>query len=322
MAAQLKPASRRATVLLTGATGQVGLFAVPRLLTAGHSIIALSRKIPVDSGDVSTTPGLSWFHPDSVQRTGGDMVQDVDVLLSCGPVELAARWAPLCPRLQRVVCISTSSVYTKLASADAAERKLMAGIQVAEDALKRCCRQRDITLVLLRPTLIYGCGLDHNVSRMARWVRCFHFMPLAGEASGLRQPVHADDLAKLALSVLEARELPGLECPVGGGSVISYREMVERIFAAMGLSPRTLRFPPALLALLLRVVSWLPFTAGLNTGYVFRQNMDMVFDDSWLRDHLGFAPRPFAPTPADFTVPQHARDLQPLRAYPVITPTY
>jgi nucleoside-diphosphate-sugar epimerase len=312
MAAQLKPASQRATVLLLGATGQVGLFALLRLVAAGHSIIALSRKIPVDSGGVSATPGLNWFHPDAVERMGGGMVQDVDVLLSCGPVELAARWAPLCPRLQRVVCISTSSVYTKLASADAAERRLIAGIQAAEDALKRCCRQRDIALFLLRPTMIYGCGLDHNVSRMARWVRRFHFMPLAGKASGLRQPVHADDLAKLALSVLEARGLLGLECPVGGGSVISYREMVERIFTAVGLSPRTLRFPPALLALLVRAVSWLPLMGGLNTGYVFRQNMDMVFDDSLLRDQLGFAPRPFAPTPADFTVPQQARDLQPL----------
>jgi len=312
MAAQVNRASPRATVLLTGATGQVGLFALPRLLTAGHSIIALSRKIPVDSGGASATPGLRWFHPDAVQRTGGEMVRHVDALLSCGPVDLAARWAPLCPRLQRVVCISTSSVYTKLASANAAERRLIAGILAAEEALQRCCQQRDIALFLLRPNLIYGCGLDHNVSRVARWLRRFHFMPLAGEACGRRQPVHADDLAQLALSVLEAREWPGLECPVGGGSVITYRQMVERIFAAVGLPPRTVRLPPALLALVVRTVSWLPFMAGLNTGYVFRQNMDMVFDDAWLRDHLGFAPRPFAPTPADFTVPQQARDLQPL----------
>ncbi len=247
----------------------------------------------------------------SKAKAHNGILQDVDVLLSCGPVELAARWAPLCPRLQRLVCISTSSVYTKLASADAAERRLIAGIQAAEDTLRRCCQQRDITLFLLRPTMIYGCGLDHNVSRMARWARRFHCMPLAGNAAGLRQPLHADDLAKLVLRVLEASELPGLECPVGGGSVISYREMAQRIFAGIGVPVRILRFPPAVLALLVRVVSWLPFIAGLNTGYVFRQNMDMVFADTWLRDQLGFDPRPFAPTPEDFTVPQHIRALQP-----------
>lgn len=312
MAAQVNRANPRATVLLTGATGQVGLFALPRLLAAGHSIIALSRKMREDSGGAGTTPGLRWFHPDAVQRTGGEMVQDVDAMLSCGPVDLAVRWAPLCPRLQRVVCISTSSVYTKLASTNAAERRLIGGILAAEDTLKRCCRRRDITLFLLRPTLIYGCGLDHNVSRVARWLRRFYFMPLAGEACGRRQPVHADDLAQLALRVIEASELRGLECPVGGGSVITYRQMVERIFAAVGLPPRTVRLPPALLALLVRTVAWLPFMAGLNTGYVFRQNMDMVFDDTWLRENLAYAPRPFAPTPADFTVPQQARDLQPL----------
>ncbi len=234
MAAPVKPARQKATVLLLGATGQVGLFALPRLLSAGYPVIAVSRRICLMAGKPETpcANGVGWFHPDAVNGAGGGgggreasgFLQEIQVLLSCGPVELATQIAPRCPQLQRVVCFSTSSVYSKQSSANASERKLIAAIKCSEDALKQSCQARAIALVLLRPTLIYGCGLDRNVSRIARLAKQFHFFPVAGKASGLRQPVHADDLAKLALRLLETADVPTMESPVGGGSVITYKK--------------------------------------------------------------------------------------------------
>jgi len=313
--------AHKTRVLLTGGTGQVGILALPRLLAAGYPVIACSRRI---SGELGKAPSrdadnLRWIHPASVlsanSRSGagkpGAITQDVTVLLSCGPVELAAQLTPLCPQLRRVICISSSSVYTKMASADSAERRLIAGIKASEDELRQNCLARDISLVLLRPTMIYGCGLDQNVSRIAFLAKRFRFMPVAGRASGRRQPVHADDLAQLVLSMIEAKDLPALECPVGGGSVLSYREMVERIFTGLGLRPHILQLPPQILAALTRMAAWLPFSGGLNTQFVFRQNIDLLFDDSQVRARFGFRPRPFAPTAADFKVPEHALAAQP-----------
>jgi nucleoside-diphosphate-sugar epimerase len=64
------------------------------------------------------------------------------------------------------------------------------------------CALRQLVLTLLRPTLIYGCGLDQNISRLARIIRLCRCMLVAGQARGLRQPVHADDLAALAVAAL------------------------------------------------------------------------------------------------------------------------
>jgi len=303
--------SRKPSVLLTGATGQVGVLALPRLLAAGHPVVALSRRIAPGSSWVIENGNLRWVHPDSARGIDG-MLQGIRLMLSCGPVAAAVRLLPYCPQLQRVVCMSTSSVYTKQTSPSSAERQLIAGIRLSENELDRYCESCGVSFVLLRPTLIYGCGLDENISRIARLARRLHFVPVAGEASGLRQPVHADDLAELAVRMLEHGELPARESPVGGGSVLSYREMVERVFTGIGLVPHIVRLPPAFLATLVRAISWLPSMGGLNAQFIFRQNEDLVFDDSWLRDRLAYNPRPFAPTKEDFIVPKAAAALQPL----------
>jgi len=322
--AQLMPHSGHHTVLLTGGTGQVGVFVLPRLLAAGYPVIACSRKaLPVDcKPGKMAAGGVLWFHPDALVGTcspedpgqANQLLQRVDVLLSCGPVSLAVRMAPHCTRLRRVVCVSSSSVYTKAQSPDASERGLIAAIRASEDDLKHYCKSRGIELALLHPTLIYGCGLDRNISRIARLAKRFRFMPVAGRASGRRQPLHADDLANLLLTLLEARGPLEMDCPVGGGSIITYREMVERIFTAIGQAPRVLPVPPRVLAAVLRAFTWLPAAENLNAETVFRQNRDLVFDNSRLRRELGFNPRQFEPVPEDFTVPAVARRLQPWMA--------
>lgn len=322
----MNPVTGQPTILLTGATGQVGVFAIPRLLDAGYPVIAMSRKVSRTDAAAEISPDtVRWVHPDDwLIRTDQPEAlwqavgpEGVGILVSCGPVELAARLAPLCPNLRRIVCISTSSVHTKANSPNVAERMLISEISAAEEALKSFCQAQEITLLLLRPTMIYGCGLDQNISRIARLIRRFGFIPLAGKAAGLRQPVHADDLAALVLSAVESQSLSSMETPVGGGSVLSYCEMVEKVFTGLGRSPRILKVPTGLLVMLVRAVSWLPRMGGLNAGFALRQNLDMVFDDAWLRGLLDFKPRPFEPTAADFEMPVSARTHQPPHSRPL-----
>lgn len=311
-------------VLLTGATSQVGVFALGRLLAEGFRVMALSRQVSRQASiDYIPAPGnVQWLHPGSLASSSNDPVASaatdcllkVEAVFSCGPLLLAQELVPHCPGLRRVIAISTSSLYTKLDSADPAERALVGGIKQSEDALKALCNERDIALLLLRPTLIYGCGLDQNISRMARLVQRYRFLPLAGKASGLRQPIHADDLASIGLAALEAEKLENMESPVGGGSVLSYREMAEKVFTAFSLKPRLVSIPPGLLATLARMASWLPGSEGLNAEFAYRQNRDFVFDDAELRQVLTFKTRPFSPKLDDFKVPDELKSLQPFPA--------
>ena len=299
-------------VCVTGASSQLGVFLLPRLRIAGFRVQALSRSAPLRPLEVA--PGVTWmktgFLADGERRDQVLRQPSPDYLVSCAPLELALRLVLRHPGLQRVVAFSSSSVLSKADSADRFERRLMASMAHDEEALVAACAERGIPLLLLRPTLIYGCGMDRNVSRLAEMARRHGLIPLAGTASGLRQPVHADDLAALAVSALQASPALDTASPACGGSTLAYREMAERIAATVARRVRLLSLPQGLMVALVRAQVLLKGARGVNAEMVRRQNRDLVFDDKALRQALGWSPRPFQPTPADFEVPQHARTLQ------------
>jgi nucleoside-diphosphate-sugar epimerase len=214
------------------------------------------------------------------------------------------------PGLKTAVVFSSSSVWTKAASPLKAESGHMADIAAAEKALLRLCSERGVDLLLLRPTLIWGCGLDRNISLLARFGRRFGFIPVSGDAQGLRQPVHADDLARLAVRALGSEPPLAMQSAVCGGSTLTYRAMVRLIAEACPGPVRLLTLPRGLLSSLVSLPALLPAYRGINAEMVNRQSQDMTFDDSLLRDALNAQARSFEPSPADFEIPAYARALQ------------
>jgi len=291
----------RETVFVTGASSQLGVFVLPRLADAGFRVLAFSRKAPEVPADVSES--VRWIRP-------GREAGPVGHLVSCGPLDSAHELIAKNRGVQRVVAFSTTSVLTKAGSENRQESALIANIQAGEQRLRNLCEERDIALTLLRPTLVYGCGLDRNISLMARFGQRFGFIPLAERAEGLRQPVHADDLAALAVRCLVSEKAIRLESAACGGSTLSYREMMEKTAAACGKKVRILPLSARVLAVAVRLLALLPAFRGVNPEMVRRQGRDMIFDDSGLRKTLDYRPRPFHPVPADFEIPGYARKLQ------------
>jgi nucleoside-diphosphate-sugar epimerase len=291
-----------AAVLVAGASSQVGVFLLPRLLDAGYRVRALSRRA---SGTVNIGDRLSWSHPD--RERGGAREETSGLprfLVSAGPPVLALELLERNPQIEKAVVFSTTSVLTKHASDDEAERELMARILREESQLRAQCRRSGTPLVLIRPTLVYGCGLDRNLSRLVRFGDRTGFIPVSSAAAGLRQPVHAADLADLATAALGADTGGILEGPACGAEQLSYRAMVHRAAACCRRRVRCPEWPPRLLAAAAGLAGRLLGSSGINAQMVYRQAEDLVFDDHVFRSRLGYRPRPFRPTRADFSIPQ------------------
>ena len=237
----------------------------------------------------------------------------VVMLISCGPIKVATDAIVLCPHLERVVVFSTSSVFSKASSPDGSESRQIADILAGETQLKALCSDRGLALAVFRPTLIYGCGLDRNISLLAAWIRRLGWLPLAGQATGLRQPVHADDLAGLAVNALMADQPVSLDSPACGGSTLSYRQMAELVFDALGKPRRILNLPPWLIAALVSLLGLLPHLRRVNRQMARRQNIDLVFDDAVLKKRLKYQPRPFRPSASDFRIPPEIKKYRLLR---------
>ena len=66
--------------------------------------------------------------------------------------------------------------------------------------------------------------------------------PLDGQADGLRQPVHAEDVATACVSALTMPAEANRTYNLSDGETLSYREMVCRVFATVGKLPHLVTY--------------------------------------------------------------------------------
>jgi nucleoside-diphosphate-sugar epimerase len=182
---------------------------------------------------------------------------------------------------------------TKSDSADSHEQATAARLAEAEGELAAWATASGIDWCVLRPTLIYGLGRDRNISEIARMIRRFHVFPLLGRASGLRQPVQADDVAQACVAALTCREAACRSYNLSGGETLTYRAMVERVFTVLGRKPRFISLPLPLFRFGMSLLRQVPRYRHWNTAMIERMNQDLVFDHSEAALDLGFRPRRF-----------------------------
>ncbi|CAN5171373.1 NAD-dependent epimerase/dehydratase family protein [soil metagenome] len=278
----------RPPILVLGATSLVGRF-LPEIAAAqGRTLIAVSREPPA-----SGLSGQTWVRAD---LTAPDLVlPPASAAVSVSPIWLLPEALPALERagVRRIVAMSSTSRFTKIASPDEKERGVARSLADAEDALAAFCEPRGIGWTVLRPTLIYAEGRDQNISRLAGLIRRFRVLPISGEGSGLRQPVHAQDLAAAALAALDRPETVGRAYDLPGGETFSYRAMAGRVFEGLSLSPVIVSVPPPLWRLALALAS--PILPGATAAMGDRMSADLVFDAEPARRDLDWAPRAFHP---------------------------
>jgi nucleoside-diphosphate-sugar epimerase len=284
------PSSLAPRALLFGATGAIGKSVCQRLLDKGWQVIAISRQ-----PGVSAQTGVEWRAgtlPDIA--LGND---HFDAVISCGPSDLFAQWfaqgfAHSEIQTSRVVAFGSTSVHVKQSSLDQSERELAQRLRQAETQLETAAAQKNIAITLLRPTLVYGSGMDKNISRIARIARRYGFFVLPRDATGLRQPVHVDDLADAALVAVERTEKGMRSYDLPGGETLSYREMTKRILHGLQPPARLLILPGIVFRLIAKIARLLGMHDA-GEAVLARMREHLVFDDSAARTDLRYNPRPF-----------------------------
>lgn len=272
--------------LVFGLSGQVGM-AFREALPAGEAeLVAVSRQARADAA------GLRWLQAgfDEPFRVPGGF----DAVISFGPLDRFARWfgaSGLRPR--QVVALGSTSVHSKAASPDPAERDLARRLAEAEARLEAACQASGSALCLLRPTLIYGGG-ERSLSRIVALARRWRYLPLPADANGLRQPVHAGDLAAAALACLRAAEPVRGRYDLPGGETLAYDEMLRRTLAVAVPRARLVRLPGFLFRGGVRALRVLGLR-GAGEGLLARFDHDLVYDVGPAQRDLAYSPRPFRP---------------------------
>ena len=260
-----------APLLLLGGTDPVARFIIERA-SPQRFVIVIGRSKP-------RSDKVEWHQIDLARGAIEFPRIEARHAIATLPIWLLAPHLPALARtgIDRLVAFSSTSVETKRESRSASAQRIVAALSGGETAVIEAAITSGIGVTILRPTLIYGTGEDANISAAARFIERFGFFPLAWNAQGLRQPVHAEDLALAALAALDRPQSIGRTYALPGGETLPYRAMIERIFEALGRRPHFIRVPG------LAAISDL----------AKRMARDQAFDIGPAARDLGYAPRRF-----------------------------
>jgi NADH dehydrogenase len=234
---------------VTGAFGFSGKYIARRLLESNHQVLTLTNSLhrPNPFGSRIEVHPFNFQEPSQLAAS----LEDVSVFYNTYWVRFNYR--------KRISFTYNEAVENSLKLFDAAKR---AGVQrvihisitnpslhspfeyfrdkaVLEDALI----QSGLSYSILRPAVLFGKEgiLINNIAWM---LRKFPLFPVFGHGNYRLQPIHVDDLARLAVQQGETDE--NVVINAIGPETFTYRQLVDRVASAIGKPRPIIGIPPNL----------------------------------------------------------------------------
>jgi nucleoside-diphosphate-sugar epimerase len=259
-------------VLVTGATGFVGRAVCARLLEEGWRVRAALRSNtaapPAGADEVAIVGDIAQGRWESAVEGAAAVVHLAAAVHDVGARADEAFY-------DAVNCLATERLADAAARAGARRFVFMSSIKVngestsleqpfragdsprpqdayarskwrAEQALAGVAHKSGLEVAVIRPPLVYGAGVKANFRRLVRLVDSRLPLPFAS-IRNRRSLIYVANLASLVGRCLAHPQAAGRTFLASDGEDLGTPELVRRIGAALGFSPRLLPFPPALL---------------------------------------------------------------------------
>ena len=276
------------SVLVTGASGLLGIQLVKKLTGNNYQVFAVGRhECPEEINEY-----CDWQQID-ISKAGLPEI-NTELLIHAAPLWLLPGLInnhSTQLSLQRCIAFSSTSVESKADAIDKEDRELAQKLLTAEKELKRLCKSK-IDYTIFRPTMIYGHGKDANISTIAKFITKFGFFPVAGKANGLRQPVQVDDLVQATLDVIGNKQTFNKTYNLIGGETLTYTSMVARIFQGLNRSTRIIHLPVFLYRFFLKVKK-----SGYSRGTADRMNQNLSYNSDTAKNDFNYLPQKFLTNP-------------------------
>jgi nucleoside-diphosphate-sugar epimerase len=216
-------------------------------------------------------------------------LNDVDTVVHIAGIHTSpfiVRAAIKC-NIRRLILVHTTGIYSKYKEAGEEYRKI-------DDSIYMACKEHNIILTILRPTMIYGNTSDDNIVQFIKMVDKFPIMPVVNGARYKLQPVHYDDLAEAYYKVLvNEKNTANKDFNLSGGEPIELKEMLSVISKNLGKKIRfiSLPFPIAYAG------AWVLYVITMKKidyrEKVQRLCEPRVFSYEAAKEAFGYAPRSF-----------------------------
>ncbi len=269
-------------VLVSGGTGLLGQDLLRLLRETGeHEVRCLVRR----TSPVERLGGLELAYGDagdagSMARAlrGMDAFVHVAGIRYTPEVLEAMRRA----RVERLVIVSSTSAHSRF--------EFRSALRLVNEAL---LVGSGLRWTVVRPSMIYGSELDHNMHKLLRFLDCSPVFPLFGSGENLWQPVYYEDLAR---GLYAALTKPGTDSQIydlPGPRPLTYLDLVRTAADALDKKVRIVRIPAEPVRRTLVLAERMGLPLPVSSEQVLRLREDKAYSYEKAREELGYAPRAF-----------------------------
>lgn len=248
------PKATAGLVGVTGSFGFTGRALTERLLAAGHDVVTLSRR----SGEGDPLAGRITVRPLNLERADELKIslEGVETLFNTYWLRFprgAATFEGAVARSAALLAAARDAGVRRVVHVSVVNASMGAETPYvrAKAALEAVVRASGLEWTIVRPTLTYGPD-DILINNLAWALRRLPVYGLPGLGRYTVQPVHVDDVARICV---EAAAGPaGVTVDAAGPETMQYRELVDRVRAAIGSRSIVVPMPAPLVLAAARVL--------------------------------------------------------------------
>jgi nucleoside-diphosphate-sugar epimerase len=181
--------------------------------------------------------------------------------------------------VEHAFCVTTTAVFSSFHSYSRLYREIEARMKAI-----------DMPVTILRPSMIYGNGRDHNMHRLITFVERTPVFPVFGPGTALMQPVHVEDLATGIVSAVQKRAIG--EFNLAGPVAMTYNDVLNQVAEALGKKLRLVHVNHGVAARIVKAIERVP-GFPVKHEQVMRLLEDKAFDISRSVNMLDYHPRTF-----------------------------
>lgn len=293
------------TILVTGASGFVGAHCIPALLDAGHRVVALVRT--PGAGDTVTARLTTAQHANVEIRTGSvthpgtlpAALAGVDGVLHLVAIPRDFRGGA---DLRLVNTEGTRALVEAMKSAGVRRLVHMGAMGVRDDPTlhyasskakaEALVQESGLDWTILKPSLQFGEG-DGFFNIIADLVRMSPgIVPVPGRGDSRFQPIHADDVARVAAASFADPGTIGGAFELGGPRYWTYREITQEVLSALGKKRVIVPMPIPLIRLVAGTAELVRVPFPVATDQLRQLKLDNIGALDVIPARFGFEPRP------------------------------
>jgi nucleoside-diphosphate-sugar epimerase len=279
-------------LLVTGITGHTGRYFLQELID--HKYEGSIRCIVRETSDTSMLDNSGL----NIEKVYGDIhdeaflekvTEGVDEIVHIINVRHTLRVlkAAIKNDVKRIVSVHTTGIFSKF-------RIASEEYVIIEKEIKDIFSKNNISMTILRPTMIYGDVCDRNMSKFIKMVDRFRVLPVINHGKSLIQPVNARDLGKAYYDVLRMPvEKAKSEYILSGEKPITMLEAFKLISNSLGKKTTFISFPMGFGVIMARVLKGITLGRIDYVERVQRMSEDRSFSHKEATADFGYNPESF-----------------------------